>query len=366
MTAALRGLAAVPVPPSVPASPSASVPAHASAPDPMLRVIADEVRVDGAQLHVAGYAHPLPDAEGSAAVQWVSHVLYHRYYHRHETRDAGADPFARPDADARRPLAAVEDPARGRALREALAGRHVWEPGWSVIDGEPDDDGPREVERDGLVLYAMPEELRRDADGWSVRFPAQRPFASVGYFAVTGIADVPAGRDGLVRCYLNLAAEHACAVFAELVRDLDRRAIPFSAKVANNDRGFDRPDSAVLYVEHRYLAGALAVVHSLHTRHRDAFDDDVPAFTRQVAPGVGLADEPSQALGPVSFGQHRCALIAEALVSAGPAASADQRFDRMLSSIADAGLDPARLHLDATQLAADTDATPDYAIEWPT
>lgn len=328
---------------------------HAPTADPMLRIIAEEVRVTDAHIHIAGYAHRLPAVEGPEAAHWVSHVLYHRYYHRHEDRDPSIDPFARRDAGMRRPLAALEDPVRGRALREALAGRYTWEGGWSVLGDESEPGGLAEVERDGLVLRVAPEELRRTPDGWAVRFPAQRPFASTGFFSVTGAAGAHGSHDGLVRCYLNLNADSACAAFAQLVRDLDRRGIPFSAKVANNDEGFDRPDSAVLYVERPYLGEARSAIGDIRRRRPDAFDAAVPAFTLAVAPGVGLADEPSQALGPLSFGQHRCALIADALVGARGHATCAQRLQHVIDAIVAAGLDPARLHLGA--------GSPDYGIE---
>jgi hypothetical protein len=68
----------------------------------------------------------------------------------------------------------------------------------------------------------------------------------------------------------------------------------------------------------------------------------VPAFTRPLAPGIGLADEPREGQ---DVGRHRFRVVAAALVAAGRHATPDQRRDAVLKALADACLDPRALHL---------------------
>src|SRR5689334_23129890 len=46
-------------------------------------------------------------------------------------------------------------------LSLANSGRGTWEPGWEVV--RPDDGGRIAVRKDGLTVYALPEQFRTDA-----------------------------------------------------------------------------------------------------------------------------------------------------------------------------------------------------------
>ena len=72
------------------------------------------------------------------------------------------------------------------------------------------------------------------------------------------------------------------------------------------------------------------------------FGTAVPTFTREVAPGIALADEPGDG---TPFARHRCRLLASALVRAGHGAGPDQRRAAVLLALTSAGLDPATPHL---------------------
>jgi hypothetical protein len=91
-------------------------------------------------------------------------------------------------------------------------------------------------------------------------------------------------------------------------------------------------------------ASALARI-ALRMRERSpfVFAHTVPAFTRPLAPGIGLADQPEQAR---DVGRHRFHLVASGLVAAGSHAGTGTRRAAVVRALTDAGLDPVALHLD--------------------
>lgn len=267
----------------------------------------------------------------------LTHALYERFYHHHETPHLHRGPT---DAADKRPASAREDPAFCHRLRAHLGERYYWEGGWRVIG--PGDDDRTVVERDDLVLHVTDDEIEATADGALVRFPADRPWASTGYYVVTGTSGPMTRATGLARCYLHLLPETAPEVFARIVRGLDAAGLPFTAKVLNDPLAFGRPDSAVVYVAREQIRTVLEVVLAERRRDSTAFGSSVPAFTRRVLRGVAVADDP----GPgTSFGQHRCCAVASGIVAAGPVAGPAERLAAVRRALTDEGLDLSALHL---------------------
>ena len=92
---------------------------------------------------------------------------------------------------------------------------------------------------------------------------------------------------------------------------LNRSELPFSIKVLDDPSRFTRCDAAVLYVEKETY---LEVVNQLCAVYREVahfLKPETPVFTKSLAPGVGLAEDPGRS---ESFGQHRCRLLAEGAV----------------------------------------------------
>jgi hypothetical protein len=178
-----------------------------------------------------------------------------------------------------------------------------------------------------------PEFLRRD--GW--RF-AYRTSAGVPSFVVSTGSTGP----DATSCFLHLQPGTAPEVFARLVSALDGYGVGFRAELAGDPSSCARSDTAVVTVD-RGAASALArLALRVHERTPFALASPVPAFTRRLAPGVALADEP----GPgTTFGRHRCRVVAAGLVAAGPGAGPARRRVAVLETLARAGLDPAALHL---------------------
>jgi hypothetical protein len=58
-------------------------------------------------------------------------------------------------------------------------------------------------------------------------------------------------------------------------------------------------------------------LQTVYQEHQAYFQPDIPLFTKFLAPGVGLAEEPDQkSAAQESFGLNRCQIVANALLEA--------------------------------------------------
>ena len=118
----------------------------------------------------------------------------------------------------------------------------------------------------------------------------------------------------IVRFYWNLHSSGPPRLVGAATRVLNREQVPFRLKVISDPEGFTRCDAGVLYVErHDYLRVAQAV-HGIYAGLAADMKSATPVFTKQLAPGLALAEEPARPAD--SFGTHRCGLLAEAIIRA--------------------------------------------------
>jgi len=115
---------------------------------------------------------------------------------------------------------------------------------------------------------------------------------------------------GLLRFYWNIQADGAVSLVRLITERLNRFQLPFRFKIVNNPTDFDRSDTAILYVNQRYYRLVAELLAEVHQQVSDQLEIGTPLFTKQLAPGLGLAEEPTTG---ESFGQQRCRILAEAL-----------------------------------------------------
>jgi hypothetical protein len=156
------------------------------------------------------------------------------------------------------------------------------------------------------------------------------------------VAAGSAGEGDAATCFLHLQPGTAPDLFARLVTALDGYGLAFRAELAGDPDACRRADAAVVTVRRDDLPAVARVAVRLGERAPFALTASVPAFTRQIAPGVAVADQPGSG---TSFGRHRCRLVAAGLVAAGHGADAAGRRRAVLEQLTVAGLDPAALHL---------------------
>jgi hypothetical protein len=119
----------------------------------------------------------------------------------------------------------------------------------------------------------------------------------------------------LVRFYWNVTPEGAPVLTNRLTTALNRFGVPFRFKTLSNRAAYIRSDSSVLYVSRRYFRiAAELVMERVQPALRGVSGNETPLFSKHLAPGLGLAEDPRSG---ESFGMSRCRLLAEALWHAG-------------------------------------------------
>ena len=208
-------------------------------------------------------------------------------------------------------------------LSRANAGQGGWDPGWV-----PSRTAPHVVSRGGLRVSARPGSLRQPTstsdsatdhaptgpDGVEMWRPKELPAASPGYYVALGDRDLPAqGTATLVRWYWNLVPEGAEAFVRLLTGSMNDQRIPFQLKTLSDPAQYQRCDAGVLYVPRADTGAVAEAVHRVLPTLRPYLKGATPAFTKRLASGLGLAEDPP---GRESFGLSRAHLLADGLVGA--------------------------------------------------
>jgi hypothetical protein len=283
----------------------------------------------GSRFTVCGDIYDIPPTDDGrdALCASMENVLYQRLY----CRPSSTLPVFAPDVRASRLF--VEE------LSWANHGTGTWDPGWTVIAVEPD--GTLVVNKgpDDLTLWAAPRQFR-PADGapgvgtvgrlslgkeWREMLP--------GFYTILGDADQPAEwaevPRHLLRVYWHLTKVAAPLWVHQLTLKLNAARVAFRAKVQSSPEAYCRADAGVLYVERDDLSTVMKLVAELYAEVADHLRPATPMFTKQLAPGLAVAEDPGAGK---SFGQHRCELVAEGLTRAFRSGTTD--FNGVVNSIA--------------------------------
>lgn len=203
------------------------------------------------------------------------------------------------------------------ALIQANAGNGCWQPGWSIVERA---NGGVWVERDGLTVFASQEGYRKSSGSPDtsrhvcVRVPKGSTASSPGFYLTQSDAPsqlVPG--DVLVRLYWHLIAGGAAPLMSFVTGTLNADQVPFQLKVLYDPRSYKRNDAGVLYIAKSDLLRVAPHLERIYGAIRSELMPGEPAFTKRLAPGLGLAEDPGDG---ESFGMHRCRILADAFVSA--------------------------------------------------
>ncbi len=282
--------------------------------------------------------HLPPDAVRAQVQHGLRFQLYRDFY----CQGGAGPPRAAP------PPAPPGASAFARRLADANAGHGSWEGGWRVVAQAA---GTVEVVRDGLALRLQEADYRAATPPpqvgamVQVRLPKDLFSLSPGYYMAVGDAPpVPTPGGPLLRLYWNVAPTGASHLIAMLTARLNAAGVPFRLKVLSSPAAYIRADAAVLYLPSAHFAAVQEILAQSYHAIRDHLGLVVPALTLRLAPGLSLAEDPAPG---ESFGLHRCALLAEALVEAHLAshyAEAD-RLEAVITRFAAAGVDVQRPYL---------------------
>jgi hypothetical protein len=184
-----------------------------------------------------------------------------------------------------------------------------------------EDDGSVAVTKGGLTLHIEREKHLRTEEqsvavGNSVAIRMPQNLVQNGFYMAVSNAG-PDTHPHTVRVYFNLSPEGAVAVMSSLTRQLNETKIPFTFKVLYNPSDYERYDSGVLYFERSNYKTVWQVLTSVYTEARSHFRTEVPLFTKFLAPGLSLAEEPDcKFAAQESFGMNRCQIVANSLLEA--------------------------------------------------
>ncbi|WP_138498533.1 T3SS effector HopA1 family protein [Nostoc sp. PA-18-2419] len=210
-------------------------------------------------------------------------------------------------------------------LDKSNSGEGYFDPGWCVIREE--NGGSLAVNKGGLRLYIQRDKhlktIEKDAlvgDTVSIKLPKNR-VQNGFYMAVSNVGlnylDDVQNQSVTVRIYFNITPEGAVAVMGRLTQQLNELAVPFSFKVLYNPKEYQRYDSGVLYFDRRDYEIVRQVLTNIYQEYQSFFKPEIPLFTKQLAPGLGLAEEPDHKFAiQESFGMNRCQIVANGLLAA--------------------------------------------------
>ncbi|MDZ8188407.1 MAG: T3SS effector HopA1 family protein [Nostoc sp. ChiSLP02] len=204
-------------------------------------------------------------------------------------------------------------------LHKSNLGEGYFDPGWLLVRQESD--GSLAVTKGGLTLHIerdrhlQPSERSASiGDLVAIRMP--RNLVQNGFYMAVGDAG-PDTSPQTVRVYFNLLPEGAVALMESLTQHLNQIGIPFTFKVLYNPSDYGRYDSGVLYFEKSNYQAIWQVLRNIYAEMQSYFRTEVPLFTKFLAPGIALAEEPDFKFAESeSFGMNRCQIVANALLEA--------------------------------------------------
>jgi hypothetical protein len=235
------------------------------------------------------------------------------------------------------------------AVSEANTGRGTWERGWTV-ERLADDEAIVTTQR---LRTRVPVADCRGLDGdlgpgaaVDVRLPKEMPSLSPGFHTVLGeaVAD-PRASSEVVRVYWNVGPMGAAPLVGVMTSLLNAELVPFRLKIANHPRRMSRCDAAVLYLPADAFSALREALWSIATALVAGLGPHIPAFTLELAPGVGLAEDVGAG---ESFGERRCAVLAEGIVRADEqeVAHDEERLEVVVATFEESGIDIDAPYLD--------------------
>jgi hypothetical protein len=201
------------------------------------------------------------------------------------------------------------------ALSAANNGAGYRDDGWQIIDAS----GEEAVVTKAGLLLAVPADMifpkpgSGESGGQIGLLRSKESLAlSPGFYLAHGNQDL-SFETPVLRVYWNLSPEGAIEAMSRLTVALNAGGLAFRLKAINDPAAYGRCDSVVLYLRSGDFRDASIILAQVADVLRPYAFDAVPAFAKPIARGVALAEDPGPGL---SFGEHRCGLVAAGLIQA--------------------------------------------------
>jgi HopA1 effector protein family len=225
-------------------------------------------------------------------------------------------------------------------LQQANTSNGYFDPDWQVV--READNGELIVVKDGLNLHIdrsqhLAKDFQQAKPGDIIPIYLPHNLAGQDSYVMVGNFGIP-NRANSVELYFNFTPNAAVAIAPNLTRALNKLGIPFQLAVLHNPDLFHRADAGILSLPQAGYIAAQAALAQIYQAHQAEFSPHVPLFTKQLAPGLGLAEVPSS---PDTFGMQRCELLAIGLLTAmeQDRAFAIDKLDLIRQKFATTGID---------------------------
>lgn len=242
-------------------------------------------------------------------------------------------------------------------------GRGFFHPGYRIIRQEAD--GSLAAEFDGKILHIhrerhLPLSLRSATvdDPVAVLLPSsfihENRYRANGD-GIGGLPPLKFHSDGIV-VYFNFSPEAAVWTMKYLTTKLNEVKVPFGFEVLHNPLNYSLYNSGFLKFpynpdeSYRYKEILLPVLQTIYAENKSHFQEQVPIFTKVLAPGIGLAEHPASELKfglQQQFGENRCEIVANAMLEAHQNGdeSKEARIEYIIQHFERLGLDIERPYL---------------------
>ncbi|MBW4658219.1 MAG: phosphotransferase [Drouetiella hepatica Uher 2000/2452] len=203
-------------------------------------------------------------------------------------------------------------------LRRSNWGEGYFDPEWQVVRRESD--GTFAVQKEELTLHIdplrhLPAETRSPSIGdiVAIRLPKNR--IETGFYVAVGNAGLVPDDSPAIELYFNVTPAGAIALMQNLTQRLNAIALPFVFKVLSDPVAYGRYDAGILQVERSRSEQLWPVLQQVYAAIApEQVHATTPLFTKTLAPGLGLAEEPEENTAE-DFGTKCCKLVAEGLLS---------------------------------------------------
>jgi HopA1 effector protein family len=230
-------------------------------------------------------------------------------------------------------------------LQRSNTSNGYFDPGWEIV--AQTDRGELIVVKNGLQLHVEPQrhlapEFHRAALGTIV--PIYLPHNLVGRDTYISIGNAgTAINSALIQVYFNFTPDAAIEINRKLTSALNRQNIPFQLAILHNPALFARYDAGTLELAQSDYQSVQPVFAGIYQTYQAAFSPNIPLFSKQLAPGLGLVEVPESD----TFGRHRCQILATGLVRASERGhnSTTEKLTTVCRELENAGIDLTQPYL---------------------
>jgi hypothetical protein len=212
-------------------------------------------------------------------------------------------------------------------LHRSNVGKSYFDPGWLILREE--EDGSLAVQKQDLTLHIQrdrhlqkTEQPASIGSSVAVRLPLNLLIGE--FYVAVGNAGLvtQASKDecSLLNFYFNLTSKSLAAAMQSITQQLNALSLPFTFQTICDPTLGDRYSTAILRIAQDRYETVRPILGHFYQAQYAQFRPKVPLFTKPLAPGLSLAEEPKEpgqsCATPEKFGISCCQIVASALLEA--------------------------------------------------